>query len=134
MIAAATLLLAGLGIIINLAFSGYLIQPDWSLALLLASLLAHRGAWYWVIPGAAIHDLLLNGSVWGNFPWMLLIPLLLPRLDFQLGPGLPQRAFFMVVVTLPLMSFHWPVSSWLLTLLLCVPLWYLMVRYYVRRV
>lgn len=118
------------GMAFNLAFAQILPQPDWSLALLLAALLAHRGAWVWVLPGACVHDAVLYWSLWGCLPFLALIPLMLPHLDYRLGPGLPQRLLMLLLATIPVFSHGWGMSAWLLTLGLCMPLWFQLAKYY----
>jgi len=126
------LLLSMLGLILNIGLAGLLLQPDWSLALLLATLLAHRGSWPWVFPGVFAHDAALHWSLWVCLPVVLLLPYIISHVDDQLGPGLPQRAVLMLVATLPLLWWGWGVEQWLLTVLLTIPLWYLVVRSYAR--
>jgi len=130
MIPAWILGLSAVGMALNLAFAQILPQPDWSLALLLAALLAHRGTWIWVLPGTFIHDAVLYWSVWGCLPFMALIPLLLPHVDYRLGPGLPQRVLMLMVATLPMLSQNWSIGAWLMTLGLCLPVWFVLAQKY----
>jgi len=132
MIAAWVLLLSLGGVALNMAFAQSMAQPDWSLALLLAALLAHRGAWTWVLPAMAFHDIVFYWTLWGNFPWLAAIPLLLPHLDERLGPGLPQRLTLMVACSLPMLSLNWSITAWLLTLACCIPIWFNLANHYAR--
>lgn len=131
MIPPVILLLCIAGVVCNLAFSGLAMQPDWSLALLLASVLAHRGNWIWALPATFVHDLSLQWSVWMCVPFMALTPALMAMLDFQAGPGLPQRFFVLLMNTIPLLYWGWGFDTWLLTVLLCLPVWYILVRHHV---
>ncbi len=126
-------LLALLGISLNLAFANAMSQPDWALALLLASLLAHRNNWLWVLPCALIHDLVLYWSFGIIVIIMTCIPLLMIYLDHHLGAGLPQRIVLMctAILTLPLMG--WDLQASLLTLCLCIPVWHLLTRQYAQQ-
>jgi hypothetical protein len=125
------LLLCIAGITCNLAFSGLAVQPDWSLALLVASVLAHRGNWTWALPGAFLHDLALQWSVWMIVPFLALTPALMAMLDFQAGPGLPQRLLVLMITTIPLLYWGWGFDTWLLTVLLCLSVWYILARRHV---
>lgn len=131
MIPPLILLLCIAGITCNLAFSGLAVQPDWSLALLVASMLAHRGNWIWALPGAFVHDLALQWSVWMIVPFLALMPALMAMLDFQAGPGLPQRFFVLMLTTIPLLYWGWGFDAWLLTVLLCLSVWYILARHHV---
>ncbi len=124
MTAVVTLFLAWLGASFNLAFAGAMVQPDWALSILLGSLLAHRGNWVWVIPGVAMHDLMLHWSLTVCLPVVALMPLLLIYLDERLGPGLPQRLVLMFLATGPLLLAGWGIAAWLLTVCLSVAAWY----------
>jgi len=62
------LLLSVFGLVLNLAFAESLIQPDWSLGLLLGALLAHRGYWPWVLSR-------LSAMMWQQTPLPLLLDL-----------------------------------------------------------
>jgi len=126
-------LLALLGISLNLAFASVLMQPDWALALLLASLLAHRHNWVWVLPGVLIHDVVLYWSFSLSFIVMALLPLAMIYLDQHLGAGLPQRLALMVAAVLSLLWPGWGLSACLLTLCLCVPIWHLLTRQYAQQ-
>ncbi len=121
--------LAFLGLGLNLA-SGGTPQPDWALALLLAALLSRHHAWPWVLPAILVHDLTLYWSVWGVFPIACLLPFSLASLDAQIGAGLPQRLALLVLLTLPMLWHDAGILQWLLTLILCVPVWYLLVHLY----
>jgi len=118
---------AGLGL--NLA-SGGIPQPDWALALLLAALLARRHVWPWVLPTMLIHDLTLYWSVWGVFPIACLLPFSIASLDAQLGAGLPQRLALLVLLTSPMLWHGAGILQWLLTLMLCIPVWHLLAHLY----
>ncbi len=126
-------LLALLGISLNLAFSSTMSQPDWALALLLASLLAHRNNWIWVLPCALIHDLILYWSLGTIALMMAIIPLAMIYLDQHLGAGLPQRIALMLVATLALPALGWDLQASALTLCLCVPVWHLLTRQYAQQ-
>lgn len=133
MTALGVLLLAALGMACNLAFAQLVLQPDWALALLLGAMLAHRGVWWWVLPMAMAHDLVMYRSIWGLAPWTLLLPWLMAHLDFRLGPGLPQRMIFMLLALVPVLYFHWSVEAWLLTALAVVPIWHHLADHYAQR-
>ena len=126
----AALALTGMGL--SLA-SGGLLQPDWSLAILLAWLLAHRKAWPWALPLLLLHDLTLYWSPWGAFPLACLLPLLLMTIDAQIGPGLPQRVAMLLLVSSSALFVHAGVIQWLLTLMLCIAVWHLLARVYERQ-
>jgi len=123
-----------LAILLSLTMASTAIQPDWSLALLLAAMLSHRGNWLWVLPGIMIHDMALYWTILGVFPAALALPGLLIYSDRQLGPGLPQRIFLMVLCCAPMLWLGAHFSQWLLTLLLCTSLWYLMADWHDRNV
>ena len=110
------------------------IQPDWSLSILLAAMLTHRGNWLWVLPGIMVHDVALYWTILGVSPVALLLPALLIYSDRQLGPALPQRILLMFICSLPILWLGAHFGQWLLTLLLCVPLWYMMASWHERRV
>ena len=130
MIEFAIIVLALLGLNLNLAFATLLAQPDWALALLLASLLAHRSNWTWVLPTAALHDAVLHWTVLATLPVLAAVPLAMIYLDQHLGAGLPQRMVLMVLVALLLLPLGWGLQATLLTLCLCLPLWYLLTKRY----
>lgn len=132
MIAPVILLLSLLGMMLNLSLAGLIIQPDWSAALLLASILAQRGNWTWAVPGFWIHDLTLHWSSLVCLPVIALLPLLLAQTDARLGAGLPQRITFMIMGLLPLLWAGWAFSQWLLTLLLCIFSWHLIAKTYAK--
>jgi len=119
-----------LGISLNLAFSNTMTQPDWALALLLASLLAHRNSWVWVLPCVLIHDLVLYWSFGINVIIMAIIPLAMIYLDQRLGAGLPQRLALMLVALLALPTLGWSLQACALTLCLCIPIWHTLTRRY----
>ncbi len=133
MIALSTILLALLGLNLNLAFSASLIQPDWALALLLAGMLSHRRNWVWALPGMLIHDVVLHWSVGFSFVAFALIPLAMIYFDQHLGAGLPQRIGFMAVAVLSLFFQGWGTEALLLTTCLCVPVWYIMTNLYAQK-
>ncbi len=133
MIAVAMLLLALLGISLNLAFAGVLMQPDWALAVLLASLLAHRHNWAWVLPAVLLHDMIFYGEIQINFIIMALLPPAMIYLDQHLGAGLPQRLLLMLAAVTGLLWPGWGVPACLLTLCLCVPIWRLLTRQYAQQ-
>ena len=120
------------GLALSLATGGIL-QPDWSLALLLASLLARRGTWMWVLPALLLHDLALYWTPWGVFPLACLLPGILMRLDEEIGPGLPQRLVMLFIVSLPMLVHGAGFMQWVLTLMLCIPIWHLLARIYDRQ-
>jgi len=130
MVAIIMPVLALLGISLNLAFSNTMTQPDWALALLLASLLAHRHNWLWVLPCALIHDLVLYWSLGPVLIIMAIIPLAMIYLDQHLGAGLPQRVILMLVGLLALPAWGWSLQACFLTLCLCVPVWHVLTRQY----
>lgn len=132
MIASWVALFSLAGLALNMAFSQSMHQPDWSLSLLLAALLAHRGAWVWVLPASGFHDLIFYWNIWGSLPWLVAIPLLLPQLDEHLGPGLPQRIVLMLFCSLSLLKLGWSGLDWLMTLTLCIPIWFNLANYYAR--
>jgi len=126
-------LLALLGMSLNLAFASALTQPDWALALLLASLLAHRHNWVWVLPCVFIHDEVLYWSFSLSFIIMALLPLAMIYLDQQLGTGLPQRLALMLVAVLSMLWPGWGLSACALSLCLCIPVWHLLTRRYAQQ-
>jgi hypothetical protein len=121
-----------IGIIFNLGFSGVFLQPDWSLALLLATLLAHRGNWLYVALATGVHDLILHWSLFISLPWILIVPVIITWSDAQIGASLLQRVFAMLVVISSLFFAGWSLASCLLTLLLCLVLWHFIARLYVQ--
>gem|GEM_PF-1288573 len=123
----AILGLAFLGLALSLGSVG-IVQPDWALALLLATLLARRGSWPWVLPSMLVHDLTLYWSVWGAFPLSCLLPFFLAGLDSRIGAGLPQRLALMALVSSAMLWHGAGTIQWLLTLTLCIPIWYLLVH------
>jgi len=133
MIAITIALLSLLGLSLNLAFASTLMQPDWALALLLASLLAHRHNWVWVLPGVLIHDVVLYWSFSASFLTMAIFPLAMIYLDQHLGSGLPQRLALMLVAVLSLLWPGWGLSAALLTLCLCIPVWHVLTRRYAQQ-
>lgn len=120
------------GLALSLATGGIL-QPDWSLALLLATLLAQRGTWWWVLPALLLHDLALYWTPWGVFPLACLLPGILVKLDEEIGPGLPQRLVMLLFVSMPMLMHGSGTMQWILTLMLCIPIWHLLVRIYDRQ-
>jgi len=121
-----------IGIIFNLGFSGVFLQPDWSLALLLGALLAHRGNWLLVSFATGIHDLILYWSIFISLPWILLTPIIITWSDAQIGASLLQRTFAMLLVISSLFFAGWSLVSCLLTLLLCLVFWHVIARLYVQ--
>lgn len=133
MIAITITLLSLIGIALNLSFSGSLLQPDWSLALLLASLLAHRHNWVWVIPAMLVHDLTFYWSFQSSFIVISLLPALMIYLDRHLGVALPQRVVLMFAAALSMLWPGWEPSAALLTICLAVPTWHVMTRIYAQQ-
>ncbi|OIO69404.1 MAG: hypothetical protein COW19_05925 [Zetaproteobacteria bacterium CG12_big_fil_rev_8_21_14_0_65_55_1124] len=127
------LALAITGLALSLA-SGGMLQPDWSLAILLGALLARRGTWPWVLPALLLHDLALYWTPWGVFPLACLLPILLQRMDAQLGPGLPQRMGMLLLVSMPMLFYGAGLMQWSLTLLLCIPVWHSLAYMYDRQI
>jgi len=132
MIPPSILLMSLLGIMLNLSLAGLVMQPDWSAAFLLASLLAQRGNWPWVLPGFWVHDLALHWSSMICLPVIAALPFLLTRTDAHLGPGLPQRLFLMLLGLAPLLWSGWSIPQWLLTLCLCILVWHFLARSYAK--
>jgi len=126
------LLISLFGIMLNLSLAGLVEQPDWSVAFLLAALLAQRSNWPWVLPGIWVHDLALHWSSLVCLPVVSMLPFLLSRSDSRLGAGLPQRVAFMFAGLLPLLWSGWTFQQWLLTLMLCLFSWYWIARNYVQ--
>lgn len=116
----------------SLALTGQVAQPDWALALLLATLLARRNSWPWVLPCILVHDLVLYWNPMGTFPFAALSPFLLASSDAQLGPALPQRIAIMLFVSIGMLWQGAFVTTWILTLMLCVPIWYGLAGVYER--
>ncbi len=130
MIPPLILLLSLSGMMLNLGLTGLIAQPDWSAALLLASLLAQRSNWVWVLPGFLVHDLVLHWSLFICLPIVLTLPLLLAQTDARLGAGLPQRLLFLILGLLPLIWANWSLSQWLMTVTLSIVAWYLIAGTY----
>lgn len=130
MIAPVILFFSLLGIFINLAMSGSWVLPDWSAALLLGAILAHRGNWVWVVPAFWVHDLSLHWSSLVCLPFIVLLPLLLAHIDMRIGPALPQRVVLMIAASTPLLFYGWGMIAWLMTLTLCVCVWYILSDFY----
>jgi len=107
-------------------------QPDWSAALLLASLLAQRSNWPWVLPGVWLHDLMLHWSSLICLPVIAFLPWLLTQADVRLGAGLPQRIILMIIGLLPLLWNGWAFPQWLLTLMLCIFVWHFIAKAYAQ--
>lgn len=126
------LVVAAIGLALSLATGG-LLQPDWSLAVLLAALLARISLWPWVLPAFLVHDLTLYWTPWGVFPLACLLPFIILSLDHQIGPGLPQRMAMLFIVSLPMLQHGAGSMQWLLTLLLCIPIWHALARIYDRQ-
>lgn len=125
------LLLALLGLNLSLAMGGVMNQPNWALAILLAAILARRGSWPWALPGLLIHDLMLQWSIWGVFPFAACLLFVLYHVDANLGPALPQRLAVLALASLPVIWLGGSIQ-WLLTLMLCLPLWHALVIIYAR--
>jgi len=132
MIPSFILLLSLLGIMLNLSLAGLVIQPDWSVAFLLAALLAQRGNWTWVVPGVWVHDLTLHWSSLVCLPMVAFLPVVLAQTDARLGAGLPQRIILMVAALLPLLWNGWAWSHWLLTLMLTLVSWHFIAKTYAQ--
>lgn len=132
MIAFIVLILALLGLNLNLAFATLLAQPDWALALLLASLLAHRSNWTWVLPAAFVHDAVLHWTAMAMLPVLAALPLAMIYFDTHLGAGLPQRVVLMLLVAMLLLPLGWGLQACLLTICLCLPVWYLLTKQYAQ--
>ncbi len=128
----ATLLLSVCGMGLSMVLGGAA-QPDWSLALLLAALLAKRESWRWVLPAVFVHDGALYWSVWGAFPVACLLPRTLASLDAQFGAGLSSRLLMLGAVTLPMLGHGCGLRQWLLTVLACIPVWSLMAQFHESR-
>jgi len=124
------LLLSMSGWVINLAFAQSLVQPDWSLALLLGALLAHRGHWPWVMLAVWLHDLVLHWSAFVLLPWMLLAPLFMAWSDEQIGPGLMQRFMLLLGMMIPLWFWGWDIQACFLTMTLSMVTWYVVARHH----
>ncbi|MBL1352078.1 MAG: hypothetical protein COA61_001890 [Zetaproteobacteria bacterium] len=118
------LLLSVFGLVLNLAFAESLIQPDWSLGLLLGALLAHRGYWPWVFAGTALHDLVLHWSPFITLPWVMITPLVMIWSDAQVGASLVQRFVILGFLTLILWIWDWLPEAALLTFLLATVIWH----------
>ncbi|MDQ6992465.1 MAG: hypothetical protein Q9M31_03250 [Mariprofundus sp.] len=133
-IALIVALLTLLGLNINMAFSAQsLMQPDWSLALLLACLLAHRLSWFWVLPLMLLHDVVLYWSPASSFVMMAVIPLAMRYFDQRIGVSLLHRLLLLLLGVLLMLFDGWPLQASLLTLCLSVPLWHLMARQYAQQ-
>jgi len=126
------LMAAFFGMLLSLV-SGGILQPDWSLAILLGALLARRSSWPWVLPAMLLHDLMLYWSPWGAFLPACLLPLLLSRLDAQVGPGLPQRIAMLVLVSSPMLVHGSGLMQWFLTVFCCIPIWHIAVQLHDRQ-
>ncbi len=122
--AAVLLFLSLLGICLNLGMAGHIEQPDWSLALLIAALFANPGNWPWLIPGFFAHDVILHWTVWGTLPLAVIAPYLLQRGDREISTALLRRVILMTALSIPMLWLGAGFSQWLLTLLLCLPLWH----------
>jgi len=127
-------LLSIAGVILNLAFSESLLQPDWALALLLGALLAHRGYWPWVFAGTALHDLAFYWSVFTTLPWMMLVPVLMIWSDAQAGASLVQRCVIMGLMVMTLWVADWTLQAVLLTFMLTTIVWYIVAQKHAQSV
>ncbi len=122
--AASLLALSLLGICLSLGISGHVKQPDWSLALLVAALFSNPTSWPWLLPGFLAHDVILHWTVWGALPLAALTPYLLRRIDYEISTALLRRMMLMTALSAPLLWLSVGLDQWLLTLLLCLPLWH----------
>ncbi len=129
---ALLLLFSFAGLCFSLGLAGHIVQPDWSLALLTAALLSYRSGWPWLIPGVVAHDVSLYWTVWGALPLAAAIPYLLLQIDRELGTALMWRAILMGVVCLPILWLGSGFMQWLMTLMLCVPLWHALTKLHAR--
>ncbi|PJA32340.1 MAG: hypothetical protein CO187_04485, partial [Zetaproteobacteria bacterium CG_4_9_14_3_um_filter_53_7] len=77
-------------------------------------------------------DLILHWSFGSSFIVMALIPLAMIYLDQHLGPGIPQRVVIMLAAILSLAGWGWALQALMLTLCLCVPVWYLLTGLYAQ--
>jgi len=118
------LALSVLDICLSLGISGHVKQPDWSLALLIAALFANPSSWPWLLPGFLAHDVILHWTVWSTLPLATLAPYLLQRVDHEISTALLRRIILMTALSAPLLWLGVGLDQWLLTLLLCPPLWY----------
>ena len=123
MLIPGVLLACFVGLTLNMSFAGYVAQPDWSAAILLATLLSNRKAWYWVLPSIWFHDIVLFWSGWIVFPYFVFIAIVLFYADERLGPGQPQRWFGLVFGCIPLVIAGVSFVSCLLTALCAIWLW-----------
>ena len=82
---------------------------------------------------AALHDAVLHWSLLVTLPVLATVPLAMIYFDRHLGPGLPQRVALMVLAILLLLPLGWGIQACLLTLCLCVPLWYLLTKRYAQK-
>jgi len=121
-------LLAVAGLALNLVFAESLLQPDWSLSLLLGALLAHRGYWPWIFAGTLLHDLVLYWSPFITLPWIMLAPLLMIWSDAQAGPSLVQRLIILGLFGCNLWFWGWLPQAVVLSLLLTIVVWHLVAR------
>lgn len=115
-----------LGLLFNMSFADTVMQPDWSLAILLAVLLSNRSTWFWVLPCVGLHDLILYWSIGVTLPYILFVALVLTYADLRLAPGQPQRWFGLVFGCLPLFIIGVDILSCLLTLTLATWAWSLL--------
>jgi len=121
---ASLLTLSIAGLCLSLGLAGHIDQPDWSLALLIAALFAYPGNWPWLIPGFFAHDVILYWTVWGTLPLAAVTPYLLQQSDREISTVLMRRFILMAATCLPLLWLGAGFAQWLLTILLCVPLWH----------
>jgi len=117
------LLSATVGVFFNLSFAGMMVQPDWSLAILVGTLLHNRHAWFWILPYVMFHDLVLYWSLWVTFPYVLVTVMLIFYVDHRLAPGQPQRWFGLVLCCTALLFVGVDIWTWLLTLTLSIAVW-----------
>jgi len=123
MLVSSVLLVAFVGLIINLSFSGSGVQPDWSFSILLAMLLSKRKTWIWVLPSIGIHDLFLYWSATVMVPTFILVATVLFYSDKRLGLGQQQRWACLFICTFPLIHSGMALLNVLLTLTVTVCLW-----------
>lgn len=120
------ILYALFGLLLNLSFAGQVTQPDWSLALLLATLVSDRKTWFWVLPCLFFHDVVLFWTPWVSLPYAILASIILAYADIRLAPGQQQRWLSLAFVFSAMASTGASAWSWLLTVCVCIAMWSLM--------